>query len=297
MVSYFVGVIFGILAGVFNFAGQILMKKAINDLPPEIRSGNLIKTLLRNRTWLSGIIMMIVFCTVFLFLAQQSVGAALIPGLMASGFIVLAIGSVKILKEELKKAEIIAIIMLISAVLFISFSQLSIEATTDYFRDSGFLIRIFLYSAVFTGLWWGLFLTGKRVTKSKSIFLALGNGFPFVLNNIWMGPLTAFITPVFTGTAGGFEWTYAIICSFIIVVVNVLGVGQYQYALNAGNASIVVPMQQLPQQVAPVIIYYMIYQFASPTPYSLPLLLIGIVLITVAGFILASRQASLEKMG
>jgi drug/metabolite transporter (DMT)-like permease len=296
MVSYELGITFGILAGVTNFLGQILQKKAINDIPPEKKNEGLMKILIKDKTWLSGIIIMIVFSTVCLFFAQQSVGAALIPGLMASGFIVLAFGSVFILKEKLGLKEILSIGMLLIAVILISLSKLSIEASMSYFDDGGFNIRIGIYSMIFLMLWLGLFFAGKKSTQFKSVLLALGTGFPFVLNNIWMGPMTASIGPALSGNGNATIWVVFIISAIVVVVVNVMGLGHYQYALEAGNASQVVPMQQLPQQVAPIIIYYFIYQFPSPTVYSLPLLIIGITLIMISGFILGSRQAALEKI-
>jgi uncharacterized membrane protein len=296
MVSYELGILCGILAGVGNFMGQILQKKAINDMPQEKRDVNLMKSLIRNKTWLSGILLMIVFSTVFMFIAQQAIGAALLPGLMASGFIVLAIGSATILKENLKIKEILAIIMLIVAVVLISYSGLVIESNMTYFDDSNFFIRIVLFSLLFLTLWFSLFFWGKKATKSKSIFLALGTGFPFVLNNIWMGPLTASIGPALSGSGTAITSVVFLISVLVVVVANILGLGHYQYALNAGNASIVVPIQQMPQQIAPIIIYYLIYQFASPTVYSFVLLLIGIILISLAAFLLASRQVTLEKL-
>jgi drug/metabolite transporter (DMT)-like permease len=296
MGSYELGVVFGILAGVSNFLGQILQKKAINEISPEKRANGLMKSLIRDKTWLTGMIIMIVFSSVFMFLAQQSIGAALLPGLMASGFIVLAVGSVVILKEKLGAKEILAIIMLLIAVVLISFSKLSITASMEYFNDANFGIRMAIYSIIFLALWWGLFLAGKKVNKYNSILLALGTGFPFVLGNLWMGPLSAAIGPALSNSGGLVAWVVFIIAVIFVAVGNALGLGHYQYALEAGNASLVVPMQQLPQQIAPIIIYYLIYQFLSPTEYSLLLLLVGIILIMTAGFILASRQAALEKI-
>jgi uncharacterized membrane protein len=104
------------------------------------------------------------------------------------------------------------------------------------------------------------------------------------------------LTVVFGGSAGIFEWVIFLISATITILANLIGLGHYQYALNAGNASIVVPAQQIPQQIAPIIIYFVIYQFASPSPYSLYFLVVGIVLVCFAGFFLGKRQASLEQI-
>ncbi|HMF32780.1 MAG TPA: hypothetical protein VKK79_15255, partial [Candidatus Lokiarchaeia archaeon] len=90
MITYVEGVIFGILGGLLNFFGQVLQKKAINDTSQENREHKLVRSLVRNKTWLLGIVSMVGFITIFILLGQYAVGAALMPGLGASGFIILA---------------------------------------------------------------------------------------------------------------------------------------------------------------------------------------------------------------
>ena len=296
MVSYIEGIAFGILAGMLNYLGQVLQKKAINDTPPEARDKGLVKKLVRNKTWLLGIACVVGFSSVFLLIAQASIGGALMPGLMASGFIILAIGSVKILKEFLKIFEIIAIILLMVAITLIGLSQLSIAGSLTYFEDNAFNVRIAIFSIIFTALWLGFFYAGRKIKKYNSIMLALGTGFPFVVGNIWLQPFIISITAVFGGSASVFEWVVFLIAAVITVLANVIGLGHLQYALNAGNASIVVPVQQIPQQIAPILIYFLIYQFPAPTEYSVYLMTIGIGLICIAGFFLGKRQATLEQI-
>ena len=296
MVDYVLGVLFGILAGLLNFLGQVLQKKAINDTAPERRDKGLVKSLVRNKTWLLGIICMVVFSSIFLFIAQAIVGAALMPGLGASGFIILAIGSVFILKESLKSFEVLAIILLMVAITLIGFSQLAIAGSLTYFSDSAFDVRLASFSILFTTLWLGLFYSGRKANRHRTILLALGTGFPFVVGNIWLQPMIVSLTTVLGGSATIFVWAVFLISAAIVILANVVGLGHYQYALSAGNASIVVPVQQIPQQIAPIIIYFLIYQFASPSPYSICFLLVGIVLICLAGFFLGKRQATVEKI-
>jgi hypothetical protein len=296
ILDYNLGVLFGILAGLLNFLGQVLQKKAINDTAPERRNKGLVKSLVRNKTWLLGIICMVAFSSIFLLIAQAIVGAALMPGLGASGFIILAIGSVFILKESLRIFEILAIILLAIAITLIGFSQLAIAGSLTYFTDAAFNVRLALFSILFTALWLGLFYFGRKAKKHSTILLALGTGFPFVVGNIWLQPMIVSLTVVFGGSAGIFEWVIFLISATITILANLIGLGHYQYALNAGNASIVVPVQQIPQQIAPIIIYFVIYQFASPSPYSLYFLVVGIVLVCFAGFFLGKRQASLEQI-
>ena len=146
MVSYEWGILFGISAGIANFLGQILQEKAINDVSAshtDKRSG-LMNLLIKNKTWIMGLIIMAVFTPIFMFLAQLSIGVAMVPGLMASGFIVLAIGSVVILKEKLGAKEYLSIFLLLIAVVLITLSRLSIEANLTYFDNGAFMGRFVL---------------------------------------------------------------------------------------------------------------------------------------------------------
>jgi len=79
---------------------------------------------------------------VFYFIAIIFLGPALVPGLMSAGLIVLALGSVKILKETLGKEEIFGILLMIVGVTLLGFSELSIDVSTFDILDSGFIFRI-----------------------------------------------------------------------------------------------------------------------------------------------------------
>lgn len=296
MEDYIFGVICGILGGISNFTGQVLTKKAINDTPQEIRDTALMKSLVRNGIWLTGTILGMGLSAVFIILAQNLIGGALTPGLLASGFIVLAIGSAKILNEKLQATEIIAIILLVIAIVLIGLSELSIEGNTAYFEDINFTMRIIIYSIVFTGLWFGLYYIGRKTKRYKTILLAVGTGLPFAIGNIWLQPLLITIGPIFAGTADSIIWFFFIISAFVAIFANMLGMAHYQHALNSGNASIVVPVQQMPQQIIPILLFYAIYQLASPQVYSLPFVIIGVCLIIIASLILGKRQASFAKL-
>ncbi len=60
---------------------------------------------------------------VFYFIAIIFIGPAIVPGLMSVGLIVLALGSVKMLKETLGKEEIIGILLMIGGVSLLGLSN------------------------------------------------------------------------------------------------------------------------------------------------------------------------------
>ena len=54
--SYILGIILAIGAGTAINIGQVLQKKAVNGIPIEQREKDFMKTLIHNKTWLSGLL-------------------------------------------------------------------------------------------------------------------------------------------------------------------------------------------------------------------------------------------------
>ena len=74
-------------------------KKVVNEVPADKQ---FFKKLIKNVFWLWGLLFQFAFRSVFFIIAQFWVGPAEIPGLMAAGLIVLAIGSSKITWGKIK---------------------------------------------------------------------------------------------------------------------------------------------------------------------------------------------------
>jgi len=293
MQMYVLGVFFAISAGIANFMGQIFQKKAIND----VRVGDDVsmKNVVKKPLWIIGLLCIVAFTTVLNGFAQNFIGPALIPGLFSSGLIVLAVGSVKILGERLRKDEWFALFMIIGGIVLVSFSRLSIETDLERFRDTAFVIRLSIASAVLITLWLTLFYGGKTMKKHKAIVMAIGSGMPFALGNIWMFALVDSLGELLSGGFNAFNGAVFSISSFLMASTQILGLVHVSKTLAAGNASIVVPMQQLPQQIMPVITFFVIFALPSPSPVSYFFMSGGILLIVTAGFLLGKRHINLDR--
>ncbi|MHA1125807.1 MAG: DMT family transporter [Candidatus Heimdallarchaeota archaeon] len=299
---YVVGVILALAGGIANNFGALLQKFAINKIPKEEREEGYFKKLLKSVPWLIGLVLIVGASGALITFAQYFIGGALIPGLMAVGMIVLTIGAVKILGEKLNRAEYIGIAVMIIGIVFIGLSALEItnDEVKDYITDTdlntNYLIRLGIFSVVLFILWIGSRQLGKRLEKGKTIFLILGSSFPFALANAWMQPLMVLIKEFINKNFTALNIILLIISVLIVSVINVLGIGHLQDAFKYGNASLVYPIGTIPQQIAPIIIFYGIYLKDSPQVYSLYFLLVGIILICIAGFLLGRRQGQLETM-
>ncbi len=292
------GIILALAGGIANNSGALLQKFAINKIPKEERENGFYKKLFRSPYWVIGLILIMGASGALISLAQLYIGGALIPGLMAVGMIVLTIGAVKLLGEKLKLAEYIGIFIMIIGIVLIGLSALEItDGDMVSLADTNLVMRLAIYSVVFLILWIISRQLGKRLDKGKTVFLALASGFPFALANAWMQPFIFILREFINGTFTALNISLFICSILIISIINIVGIGHFQDAFKHGDASKVYPIGQIPQQIAPVILFYGIYLKSSPQNYSIYLLLTGIIIILVAGFLLGRKQGQLETMG
>ena len=290
---YLIGISLAISSGVSNNLGIVFQKKALNELPKGEKVG---KHLLKNPLWLLGFILNMVITSVLSMIAQLFIGPALIPGLMASGLIVLALGSLKILHEKLSSSEIIGIILIIIAISSLGFSELSVDVGNYDLGAADFLIRVMIFTIIlFIGSIFCISLQNVK-EEDKGILLALDSGFMFGIINFWMGPLMGLFARFFSGSLVNGEFILFISACVILPVTNYLGILRLQQAFEHGQASNMRVTQQVPVQILPMFYYFVIFLLPPPTEYSLCLGLIGVCLTLIGGYLLAKRQARLEEI-
>lgn len=297
--GYIIGVVLAILSGVLNQTGQILQKKAVNNLPEEIRKSRFMRTLLRNPLWLTGLVMSMGAGTACFMIAQDYIGPALVPGLMASGLIVLALGSVWMNGESLDFFEITGIVLMIIGIALLGFSRLEIKGETVIasLETTGTLMRIAVFSLSLAALWIILHLAALKSGGRKGIVMAVSNGFPFSISNLWIAPLVAVIFLVLAGKGSISQTVIFVIASIILVGTNVIGMWQTQECFRFGQASNIIPVQQVPVQIAPILVYFYVFALQAPDSASVVCMLSGVALIIISGFLLGRRQeeAAAEK--
>ncbi len=297
--GYIIGVVLAILSGVLNQTGQILQKKAVNNLPEEIRKSRFMRTLLRNPLWLTGLVMSMGAGTACFMIAQDYIGPALVPGLMASGLIVLALGSVWMNGESLDFFEITGIVLMIIGIALLGFSRLEIKGETVIasLETTGTLMRIAVFSLSLAALWIILHLAALKSGGRKGIVMAVSNGFPFSISNLWIAPLVAVIFLVLAGKGSISQTVIFVIASIILVGTNIIGMWQTQECFRFGQASNIIPVQQVPVQIAPILVYFYVFALQAPDSASVVCMLSGVALIIISGFLLGRRQeeAAAEK--
>ena len=104
------------------------------------------------------------------------------------------------------------------------------------------------------------------------------------------------ITHVFSGVFSIGELIYFILSSAILVLVNMIGITKIQQSFKVGQASNMMPIQQVPQQISPVLIYLLVFLLIPPNILSIIYLFVGISLILISSFLLGKRQAQIEQI-
>jgi len=293
---YVIGVIVGLFGGILTQAGQLVQKKAANDI---FRASHekYLRRLIRHPLWLAGLIFGIGGGGIAYVIAQSLIGPALVPGLMAIGLIVLAIGSVKMNQEQLNPSEITAIFIMIIGIFFIGLSGLAISSAQvrAALADSSTLIRI----ASFTGAYFVLFLFARLLVLSikaySGVFIALGNGFLFAQSDFWVNPLIAVILIVLGGKGTSTQVIIFVAASIILSTCGAVVTWQNQMAFRYSQASNIIPVMHVPIQISPIIVYFLVFGLPAPTRASMFYALMGVALTITAGFLLGRRKEVLAE--
>ncbi len=290
--GYIIGVVLAILSGVLNQTGQLLQKKAVNNLPEEIKKSKFMRTLLKNPLWITGLVLSIGAGTACFMIAQDYIGPALVPGLMASGLIVLALGSVWMNGESLDAFEITGIFLMIIGITLLGLSRLEIKGETVVasLETTAALMRIAVFSLSLTALWVISHLVSLKSGGRKGIVMGVSNGFPFAISNLWIAPLVAVIFLVLEGKGSTSQIVIFVTASIVLVGTNFIGMWQTQECFRYGQASNIIPVQQVPVQIAPVLVYFYVFALKAPDSASVAYMLSGVALIIISGFLLGRRQ-------
>jgi len=236
---------------------------------------------------------------VCLLLAQLFVGPALLPGLMASGLIVLAVGSHLIVHERLRPSEILGVFLMIAAVTLLGLSRLSIEIRDWDLLEGGFLRRSGAFTAVVLILVAGLEIGQHALARRddhryRGLLLALSSGGLLSLSNFWTSPFMGLVVKLLHRELVPASRVLLGVLSGLLLAVNLLGIGRMQTAFRVSRASQAVPFQQIPLQIAPPIVYLVVFALTPPSAFALAFLATGVALIIACSFLLAGGKTRVE---
>jgi len=293
-ITYWFGVLFAIIGGIVANLGLLCQKKVINELPR--REQKFMKSLIRKPLWLVGLILNMGIAGIFYMLAQFYIGPTLVPGLLALGIIFLAIGSVKIIGDKLNITEIIAIILMIIATFLLSFSGLSIAISETNFLNNFLIYRIAILTTTLFLLIIIFEIVQRKSERFKGFFLAFIAGLSWSMTDFWVSPFVGMIYHFFEGIFVIGEIILFIISTVIFIITNVLAVIKLQQSFKYGVASNMVVIQNVPANVIPIMIYFLVYLLTPPSDFSTVFIVLGTILVIMSSYLLGARQAKLEEI-
>lgn len=290
---YWYGVLLAILSGIFANIGLLLQKKVIAKLPDDSK---FMKSLVKDPLWLFGLVLYVVISVIFYILAQLYIGPTLVPGLLALGIIILVLGSVKLIGDKLKGIEVMAIILMILAAFLLSFSGLSIAISEKNFLEFGFVVRMSVFTCIVFLLAIFLEIFQKKNEKFRGTFFAIISGAMYSLSDFWISPFLGTITRLQGGIYALGEIFLLVISSIILGITFIIGTIKLQQSFKFGIASNMATIQQVPVNIAPIIVYLLIFLLTPPSVFSIVFLILGSILIIISSYLLAARQVQLEKI-
>jgi hypothetical protein len=285
--SYLVGVTAAIIAGIAFNLGMLIQKLAVMKIP--CKTG-LMKQLVRSPLWLSGFALQFIIGMPLNMLAQSKIGPAIIPGLMAIGLTVLAIGAVWFAGERLRFIDVAGILLVIVAVTVFGLSRLSVDMQSINLYKPAFLLRLGGFTIVIAVLSLICHIRQKTNERLRGILKTLDAGLLLSQSNLWLGVLMAFLARWSAGVFSFRDLLYVVIASSIVFAGSMLGISETQLAFQFGEASKLIPIQYVPSQILPIAAYFVVFNLHPEKSFALPLVLIGIVFVLSGAILLAKRQ-------
>lgn len=291
--NYLIGILFALFAGIVAYIGVLIQKHVINK---HSNNPKFIRSLVKSPLWIFGLLLQIIVGgLVFYFIAIIFIGPALVPGLMTAGLIILAIGSVKILKEKLGKEEIFGIMLMIAGVTFLGLSELSIDVFTFNILDYGFIFRIIVFTIVIICSAIMLEILHRKYTKNKGLLFAIEAGLILSLNTIWASPGTTIVTHLIEGIIIEEEIFFGIIIGILLLIITCIGITLGQISFKYGQANVLAPLTNVPIQIIPLIAFFIIFLSTPSSVISVIYMICGFALIISSSFMLSKRQAKFES--
>jgi hypothetical protein len=284
---YLLGVAFAVVSGAVFNAGALIQKLGV------MRCGGgakLMRRLIKNPLWVAGFTLQMVIGSPLNMFALAMIGPAIIPGLSSIGMVVLAVGAVRFAGEKFRPGEIVGIVLVMLAVTVFGFSGMSVDMRAVGIYTAPFLIRLGVYAAVLTLLSLACHAAQKRYVNARGVLRTINAGLLFAQSNLWLGVITQLLSDWITARFALSYFPYILVTSAVVAATSMLGIAETQRAFAVGEASKLIPIQNVPAQILPILAYFTVFALRTPDARALPLTLAGVVLALAGGYLLAGRQ-------
>jgi drug/metabolite transporter (DMT)-like permease len=286
---YLLGVLAGILSGLAFTASSIAQKRAINALGTEAQ---LFRSLVKSPLWLAGFAAAFVIGAPLNMAAYMAIGPTLPPALNSIGLAAIPILARIFLGERSPVRSYAGAVVMALAVACIGLSGVAIAPESVNWVDSGFLLRAAMAVACVLGVSMAFIWSGLHSRSSGTTSLALAAGAAQALTNALMAPIAGQIGRLFSGNLGLTGFIIAGVTSVALAAVNFGAIAIGQLALRKGAVVVVIPLQQLPIQVVPLVFHIALYGGNFGTPAETAFLALGLVFLIAGSIALGGARTS-----
>ena len=284
---YLLGVALAVASGVIFNAGALIQKLGV------MKSGGgekLMRRLIKSPLWMAGFTLQIAAGSPLNMIALNLIGPAIIPGLSSIGMVVLALGAVRLAGEKFRLWEIVGIVFVMLAVTLFGFSGMSVDMRAAGLSSAPFLTRLAVYTAALTMLSLACHAAQKRYITARGVLRTIDAGLLFAQSNLWLGVLTELLSQWIKARFALTQFPYILVASAVVTATSLLGIAETQRAFAVGEASKLIPIQNIPAQIFPILAFFTVFALKPAGVLSLPLTVLGAILALAGGFLLAGRQ-------
>ncbi len=293
-VRYLLGVLAGILSGIVFTASSILQKRAINAIGD---TAPFFLNLARSPLWLLGFALSFAIGAPLSMASYMAIGPTIPPALGSLGLAAVPVLARLFLGERPAALSYAGAAAVALAVACIGLSGMAIAPEGINWLDPGFLLRaaaafgsVLLVAAACLG-------SGLLPRGAGAMPLALAAGAFQAVANALMAPIAGQLGLLVSGNLGLAGFLIAGLASIALASVNLGAIAVAQLALRKGTAAMVVPIQQLPIQLTPLVFHAVLYRGGFGAAGKAALLGSGLVLLIAGSFALGRGKAKAKALG
>jgi len=282
-------VILGILSilcgAAINNLGIVLQKRQVAvrlQVATEAPVSDIV-VFMKDRIWAAAILMQTVLVWPFFLYGLSVIGLTLAQPLSNSGIIVLVVGVIWILHENLSRLESIGVALLVFGVVSVGLGNIVGEITLESFLQPESLAAMWLLSALIVILSVTLAAFGVVVRRARLVCLGLLSGVCYAGVSISMQVFSLSLSDL------SHEMTIPLFGAGLVGTVagTVLGIVAFQEAFKRGRATNIIPFAQITMNLLPILAGLLVFGQTIAQPL---FFWMGVLCIIAAASLLARFQ-------
>jgi hypothetical protein len=259
-VRYLLGILAGLAAGFIFTAASIAQKSAIDALKVD---APLFRNLVKSRLWLAGLASSFILGAPLNMASYAAIGPTLPPALASIGLAAVPVLARIFLGERPPMRAYAGAAAISAGIGLLGLSGASMAPEGFDWLETGFLARGSIAAAFAAIFATACIAAGMRSRVAGAAAFALAAGMLIALTNAFMGPFAGELGILVSGRSTSRDISIILFASMGLIAVNILSIVIAQISLRKGRAASVIPLQQAPIQLFPLLMHFLVYRESS----------------------------------